>query len=151
MPKREGQGVESSPGCSDKRREQSGAICSLNLGRRTAQLSRMPPSSKSTRVAEVTRPLLAVVLLGQWLLLLAFSSSEKLHHSICDQSKQPAHDCVFASIAKSQLLLPLDTVQAPLARKVEINPSIQRNLPLRSCEDFRLPPNRGPPSDPTST
>src|SRR6186713_830859 len=70
---------------------QSVAICGLNLRRRSAQLSRMPPSSKPTRVAEVTRPLVAAVLLGQWLLLLAFSSSEKLHHSLCDQSQQPAH------------------------------------------------------------
>jgi len=111
----------------------------------------MPPTSKPTRVAEVTRPLLAVVLLGQWLLLLAFSSSEKLHHSICDQSQQPAHDCVFALVAKSQLLSPLDTVDAPLPRHVEIHTSIQSDLPVRSSEDFRLTPNRGPPSDVSST
>jgi len=111
----------------------------------------MPSSSKPTRVAEVTRPLLAVVLLGQWLLLLAFSSSEKLHHSICDQSKQPTHDCVFASVAKSQLFSPLDTVQAPVPCNVEFNASIQSNPTCFSTEDFRLPPNRGPPSDLSST
>jgi hypothetical protein len=111
----------------------------------------MPPSSKPTRVAEVTRPLVAAVLLGQWLLLLAFSSSEKLHHSLCDQSQQPAHDCVFASVAKSQLFSPLDTVHAPLPRHIEIHTSIQSDLPVCSSKDFRLTPIRGPPSDVSST
>lgn len=107
----------------------------------------MPRSGQPKRVTAATRPVLALLLLGQWLLLLAFASSEKLHHSICDRAKQPTHDCAFAAVAKSQLLSLGETVQAPLPRPVTIASLIQRHLILHSSEDFRLAPNRGPPVD----
>src|SRR4030095_6558196 len=107
----------------------------------------MPRSRKTARIAAVTRPVLALLLLGQWLLLLAFASSERLHHSICDRAKQPTHDCAFAAVAKSQLLSLADTVQLALPRRVTSAGAIQRDLPLHSSEDFRLTPSRGPPGD----
>lgn len=105
----------------------------------------MPRSNRSARAA-VTRPVLALFLLGQWLFLLAFASSEKLHHAICD-GKQPTHDCAFATVAKSQLLSMAEPVQAPLPQRLADTRSIHRAFTLPSTEDFRLTPSRGPPVD----
>ena|SRR5690348_4851331 len=117
----------------------------------------MPAPSKPKRVAEVAcapkpwrrraRPVLAIFLLGQWVLLLAFSSSEKLHHSVCDRAKQPTHDCAFATIAKSQLTSLVDVVQVPLPKLLPATTSSPRENVFRPTADFRLTPNRGPPSE----
>ena len=108
---------------------------------------RMAAFRKSTRVATVTRPFIALMLLGQWLLLLAFSTSDRLHHSICDRAQQPSHDCAFASVAKGQLSAFAETVRVPLPRNLEIDLPIQRPLSLRPIEDIRLAPDRGPPEN----
>ncbi len=105
----------------------------------------MPATSKPPRAALATRPALALLLLGHWLLLLAFSTSEKLHHSVCDRSQQPTHDCAFAAVAKSQLSTPLEPIQVPLPRHFEIDSPLQRQLSLPSIENLRWQADRGPP------
>jgi hypothetical protein len=87
----------------------------------------------------------ASLLLGQWILLLAFSSSERLHHAVCDGARQPSHDCVLTAVAKGQFSAPVETVSAPVAEPVLIFLLLPEPVPAGSFRDLRLSPGRAPP------
>lgn len=85
-------------------------------------------------------------MLAQWFLLLAFSTSERLHRAVCDGSQQPSHDCALASVAKSQVWTAAETSSAPGPRSLEVVRLVETRHFVRSAEDLRLDSDRGPPA-----
>ena len=103
-------------------------------------------SGQSTRREITVRSLVAAVMLTQWVLLLAFSTSERLHQAVCDGSQQPSHDCALTSVAKGQLWSSLDFVGAPVPRPLEFFFEPVDCSEFHPLEDLRLMPDRGPPA-----
>ncbi len=84
-------------------------------------------------------------MLVQWLALLTFASSERLHRAVCDDSQHRTHDCALVSLARGQLWVDVGVASTPV-------PPIL-GLPLRPTPageefhsaDISIRPGRGPP------
>jgi hypothetical protein len=108
--------------------------------------ARMPAVRQASCSGESTRRVVAFAMLAQWLLLLAFSSSEHLHRAVCDGAKKPSHDCAFVAVAKGQVCTSLSAVLAPAPEPAEIFACRAFSGRDPQVVDLRLMPDRGPPA-----
>jgi hypothetical protein len=85
-------------------------------------------------------------MLALWVAALAVASSARLHSEVCPEAKEPAHDCVFTTVAQGHF----STASAPLTVARDVWVCSNRFLPAvskpASPADVRLAPGRAPPS-----
>ena len=92
-----------------------------------------------------SRPIIALLLLAQFLLLLVLTQSESLHRALHPDAATPNHHCALTLLQSGQLDAPGgDTVvlrppATPVAR------AVIALLPVLSVDRF-LPPSCGPPA-----
>jgi hypothetical protein len=111
----------------------------------------VPAFCRANRRAATLPRVVAAVMLTQWIFLLAFSTSERLHQCFCDGSQQPNHDCALVSVAKGQLLSNWDIIRPLIPWRGEnFHTTVQVERFVAST-DYWLMPDRGPPSLPIPT
>jgi hypothetical protein len=91
------------------------------------------------------RPLMAGLLLGLFLSVLAVAQFRALHHALHPEAGQPGHQCAATLLSSGQVdsaAADLSVSIAPVAVRVGAAPEI---APL-PAPDFFLLPGRGPPA-----
>ena len=106
----------------------------------------VPASGTMKMRAATIHRVMAGLMLAQWLALVAFATSERLHHTVCDESQQSSHDCALVSLARGQLWTAFEIVAAPAVPSRAIDDEAFRSTVSFSSIDLRLMPGRGPPA-----
>ena len=88
----------------------------------------------------------AVLMLGLWVGLVALATFPQLHRLLHADSSQPSHECLVTQLAKSQLLTAAGVIAVAVAAFVFFGlPSLAERSAL-PVADVCLAPPRGPPS-----
>ena len=93
----------------------------------------------------------ALLALALWLGTLALSAFPALHALAHASAGDRDHHCVVTQIEGHSLLAALAQAVAPTAPTVQFGSVLLPSVPLILRPDFRLEPNRGPPSLITSS
>ena len=91
------------------------------------------------------RPLIAGLLLGMFLFVLAMAQSWALHHLVHADAGQPGHKCVVTLLTDGQVDAASENLQVTTTLTVAIA-SVQPEALLLAAVDYSLLPNRGPPA-----
>ena len=88
---------------------------------------------------------LVCLMMGLWVSLIGFSSSEQLHRCLHPDSGELNHDCLVTSIAKSQSLFLVPRANCPVPEFFEVGRASARRVDGEGLLDLRLDPSRAPP------
>jgi hypothetical protein len=105
----------------------------------------MNSTRKRWRNALCSKPRIAGLLLGVFLLVLAMAHSWALHHSVCTDASAPAHKCAVTLLTGGQVHVAANAVAVATAPNVVVARALPEPL-LLTVADFSLLPGRGPPA-----
>ncbi len=95
--------------------------------------------------ARRNKPLIAGLLLGVFLFVLAAAHSWTLHHAVCADAAAPGHKCAVTLLTGGQVQVASGAVSV-----VKIPPlvvaCVQVVTVALTAADYSLPPSRGPPA-----
>src|SRR5215472_1160528 len=93
-----------------------------------------------------TRSALALLALALWLGSYALSAIPTLHALAHSDASSPQHHCVVTQIEGQSLLAAMAQAVAPAPPTTQFGSIPVPPVPVLLSPDFRLEPNRGPPS-----
>jgi hypothetical protein len=100
------------------------------------------PSQRHTK----TRGACALLALALWLGSLGLSAFPTLHALAHSDASSPDHHCVVTQIEGHSLLAALAQTLAPAVPANQFGSVLLPSVPVLLRPDYRLDPNRGPPS-----
>jgi hypothetical protein len=103
-------------------------------------------SVKRTRSSALCRkPVIAGLLLGVFLFVLALTHSWALHHAFCSEAAAPGHKCAVTLLTAGQVLVPASTVSVITTPGFVAVCEPAEPLHL-TVADYSLLRSRGPPA-----
>jgi hypothetical protein len=99
----------------------------------------------SWRKAHGNKPLIAGLLLGMFLLVLAMAQSWALHRLVHPDAGRPGHKCAVTLLTDGQVDAASEDLQVTITPMVAI-PSVRPAALLLAAVDYSLLPSRGPPA-----
>jgi hypothetical protein len=105
----------------------------------------MNVTRRRRRNALRNKPLIAGLLLGVFLFVVAMAHSWALHHSVCAEAASPGHKCAVTLLTGGQVHVAAGTISVTTTPKLVVA-CLQPEPQFVTVADYSLLPGRGPPA-----